>query len=273
MESVGHFQRIFNRPKSVIAMVHVRPLPGTPFYQGNFNTVMDKALNEAEIYIKHGIHGLMIENMHDVPYLNRKAGHEISTSMAVIGYMLKREFAIPVGIQILAGANKQALAAALASGMDFIRAEGFVFGHMADEGFMQSDAGELLRYRKHIGAEHIAVFTDIKKKHASHQLTADTDITEHARAAEFFRSDGLIITAGHTGEAVDVEELKAVRQQTRLPVLIGSGVTAENLDSYYPYTDAFIVGSYFKMQGKWQNPVDENRVHLLMERFRFLENT
>lgn len=49
--------------------------------------------------------------------------------------------------------------------MDFIRAEGFVFSHVADEGFMNSDAGELLRYRKMIDAENVAIFTDIKKKH------------------------------------------------------------------------------------------------------------
>ena len=55
---------------------------------------------------------------------------------------------------------------AQASGADFIRAEGYVFSHVADEGWMDSCAGELLRYRKLIGAENVLVFTDIKKKHS-----------------------------------------------------------------------------------------------------------
>lgn len=67
--------------------------------------------------------------------------------------------------QILAGANREALATALASNLQFIRCEGFVFSHIADEGFIDGSAGELLRYRKFIEADHIHVFTDIKKKH------------------------------------------------------------------------------------------------------------
>lgn len=78
---------------------------------------------------------------------------------------MKKTTGLPCGVQILAAANKEALAVALASGLQFIRVEGFVFAHVADEGLMNSCAGELLRYRKNIGAEHILVFTDIKKKH------------------------------------------------------------------------------------------------------------
>ena len=111
------------------------------------------------------------------------------------------------GAQILAGANKQALAAALASGIDFIRAEGYVFAHVADEGIIESNAGELLRYRKQIGADNILVFTDIKKKHSSHSITADVDLKETAKAAEFFISDGLIVTGSATGEEANQNDV------------------------------------------------------------------
>lgn len=60
--------------------------------------------------------------------------------------------------------------------MDFIPAEGFVFSHVADEGVMNSCAGELLRYRKQIGAENIQIYTDVKKKHSSHAITADISL-------------------------------------------------------------------------------------------------
>lgn len=108
----------------------------------------------------------MVENMHDIPYLNRQVGPEIVASMSVVCNEVKKEVNnLPCGIQILAGANKEALAVAKAAGLQFIRAEGFVFSHIADEGTMNSDAGELLRYRKQIEADDILVFTDIKKKH------------------------------------------------------------------------------------------------------------
>ena len=104
--------------------------------------------------------------MHDIPYLNRHVGPEIVAAMSVVCNEVKREVQnLPCGVQILAGANTEALAVAKAAGLDFIRAEGFVFSHVADEGLMNSDAGEILRYRKQIGADDVLVFTDIKKKH------------------------------------------------------------------------------------------------------------
>lgn len=50
-------------------------------------------------------------------------------------------------------------------GLDFIRAEGYVFSHVADEGIINACAGNLLQYRKQVGAENIQIFADIKKKH------------------------------------------------------------------------------------------------------------
>jgi len=261
------FQKIFGRQKAVIGMIHVEALPGTPKYGGDNGFIIEKALKEARIYKNAGIDALMIENMHDVPYLKNHVGHEISSLMAIIAYLIKRETGLPLGIQILAGANQAAMAAAFNSGADFIRAEGFVFGHLADEGYIDSNAAELLRYRKQIGAEHIAVFTDIKKKHSSHALTQDLDITEMAHAAEFFLSDGVIVTGIHTGSSADLEEIKQVKKATKLPVLIGSGITAENIETYLPYADAFIVGSYFKKDGYWENDLDENKIRSLMKIF------
>ena len=108
----------------------------------------------------------MIENMHDTPYLNQDVGPEITAAMSVICCEVKKIAPnLPCGIQILAGANRHAIAVAKACGLDFVRVEGFVFSHVADEGLMNSCAGELLRYRKHISAENVLVFCDIKKKH------------------------------------------------------------------------------------------------------------
>ena len=106
----------------------------------------------------------MIENMHDIPYIKGGVGHEVSTVMTLIAYRIKQETKLPVGIQILAGANKEALASANAAGIDFIRAEGYVFAHTADEGIIEAQAGDLLRYRKQIDAKDIAIFYRYKKE-------------------------------------------------------------------------------------------------------------
>ncbi len=267
------FKTVFgNQFKPVIGMVHVPALPGTPLNKLKPVEILKQSLHDARILVENGVDALLIENMHDVPYLKRKAGPEVVSMMSLIGHAMKQESGLPVGIQILAGANKEALAVAYAADLDFIRAEAFVFAHTADEGIMESDAGELLRYRKQIGAENIAVFTDIRKKHASHALTADLDIREHVSAARFFLSDGVIITGAHTGIQPDVEELRAV-QNMDIPILIGSGLTVDNMETFFPLADAFIIGSHFKYEGKWQNPPDPDRVKTFMNKVKTLRSS
>jgi uncharacterized protein len=193
--------------------------------------------------------------------------------MTAVAIEMKQAFQISLGIQVLAGANKEALAVALAAGFDFIRAEGFVFGHLADEGWMNSNAGELLRYRKQIGAEHIKVFTDIKKKHSSHFITNDISISETAIAAEFFLSNGVIVTGSATGEKASVDEVKTVKSTVKIPVIIGSGIDSDNIQEYWQSADAFIVGSSLKKEGNWENEVDKNRVIKLMQKVNQLKET
>lgn len=245
-------------------MIHLKALPGTPKNSLNSSQIIKAALYEAAIYKKAGVDAIMIENMHDVPYLKGGVGHEISSLMTLIGYLIKQQTQLPVGIQILAGANKEALAAAKAAGLDFIRAEGFVFAHVADEGFIDAQAGELLRYRKNINAEEIAIFTDIKKKHSSHAITNDVPLLDTAKAAQFFLSDGIIITGSHTGVSAPVEELKSLKD-LRVPILIGSGITRDNIADYWHLCDGMIVGSYFKKDGYWENELEYNRVSELMK--------
>jgi membrane complex biogenesis BtpA family protein len=259
--------KIFNISKPVIGMIHVNALPGTPKHSRTPDQIIDLAVEEAIIYKKAGVDAIAIENMHDVPYLKRECGPEIVSMMAVAGREIKAASGLPCGMQILAGANKEALAASYSAGLDFIRAEGFVFAHVGDEGLFESDAGELLRYRKQIGADSIKVFTDIKKKHSSHALTADVDIVETAKAAEFFLSDGIIVTGNVTGEKPDHDEVKTVSAVINIPVILGSGINIENFADFFNYADAFIIGTHFKKDNDWTEKVDKERVMLFMEKY------
>lgn len=264
---------VFTQEKSIIGMIHVPALPGTPLSKLEIRDIISSAIREAHLYEDMDLDGIMIENMHDTPYLNQSVGPEIIACMSVIGYQIRQEVNIPCGVQILASANKEALACAQAAGFSFIRAEGYVFGHVADEGYTESCAGELLRYRKQIGAEDILILTDIKKKHSSHAITSDVSIEDTAHAAEFFLSDGLIITGSSTGQEAGVDDLTSVRNSTRLPILIGSGITADNLGKYWSLADGFIVGSYFKENGLWKNSLSSERVQRLMDAVHALRIT
>jgi membrane complex biogenesis BtpA family protein len=254
--------------KAIIAMVHVGALPGTPRYAGSLKAVVERAREEALRYRDAGVDMLAIENMHDVPYCRGAVGPEITAAMAVIGHEVKQATGLRCGIQILAGANREAMGAAVAAGLDFVRAEGYVFAHVADEGILEGCAADLLRYRRQLGADDVLVITDIKKKHSSHALTADVDIVETAHAAEFFASDGVIVTGTATGHAADLDEVRSVAAVVKLPVLVGSGVTLENVQDYLQCADALIVGSYLKEGGSWEGAVSLERTKAFMAKVR-----
>lgn len=179
--------------------------------------------------------------------------------MTVVGLEVRRTVGLPLGVQVLAGANREALAVALACGADFVRVEGFVFAHVADEGVIESSAAELLRYRRAIGADRALVFADVKKKHSAHALTADVSVVETAAAAEFFLADGVIVTGSATGRAASPDEVREVAGAVAIPVLVGSGVTAENLADYAA-AHGVIVGSSVKEGGRWDRPLDPEAV-------------
>jgi membrane complex biogenesis BtpA family protein len=172
-----------------------------------------------------------------------------------------------VGVQVLSGGNHEAIAIAQAVGGagSFIRCENFVFGHVADEGILErAEAGPLLRYRRDIGAVGVKVFCDLKKKHASHAITADVSLAEAAEAAEFFGADGVIVTGTATGKPVSMRDVEEVRRATRLPLLIGSGVTPETVQPLLEHADGLIVGSYLKKGGHWANAIDPARCRAIV---------
>jgi uncharacterized protein len=260
----------FLKAKPVIGVIHVGALPGTPRNSSKVSQLVDAARIEANIYRDAGIDGLIVENMHDVPYLRGEVGPEVVAAMTAIGSEVKSASSLPVGIQILAGANIEAMAVAHAAGLDFIRAEGYAYAHIADEGFIQASAAKLLRYRRLIGAENVQVWTDIKKKHSAHAITADVSLGETAETVEFMGADAVIVTGNATGRPPNSEDVKEAKANCGLPVLLGSGISEENISHFYEAADGFIIGTSFKVDGLWSNTVDSSRVESFLKTMRRL---
>lgn len=262
MEAIG-------ATKALIGMVHVGALPGAPLHRLPVDELARQAAAEARLLADAGFDAVIVENMHDVPYVHAKHGPEITAAMTRAALAVREAVDLPIGIQVLSGGEREALAVAHAAGGLFIRCENFVFAHVADEGLLaKACAGELMRYRRTIGAEGIAVCCDLKKKHASHAITADLSIGEAAHAAEFFGADAMIVSGGFTGGAVDHDDVRTVKAATSRPVLVGSGVTAESAAELLQTADALIVGSAIKSGGHWSQPVDAVRAKELVRRAR-----
>ena len=262
MDRQGLVPSLFGAPRALIGVVHLDALPGTPRGGRSIDQIAESALRDARAYQAAGFNGVMVENMHDRPYLKRQVGPEVVAAMTAVLAQLRQEVKLPMGVQVLAGANQEALAVALAAGAAFVRAEGFVFAHVADEGIIESDAGTLLRYRRAIGAEGVRIFADVKKKHSAHAITADVDLADTVHAAEFFLADGVVVTGAATGRPADAADVRAASAAAGIPTLVGSGITAENVDAYAA-ADGFIVGSWVKVEGQWSNAVDRRRAETL----------
>ncbi|KAL3186526.1 hypothetical protein MRX96_027342 [Rhipicephalus microplus] len=214
---------------------------GAPFNKMKCKEIVDAACEEAAMYKKCGVDGVLVENMFDLPYVKpNQAGPELNAFMTRVCTEVKKILpSLPCGVQILAGNNKSALAVAAATGFQFVRAEGFVFGHVADE--------------------------DIKKKHCSHAITSDVSILETMKAAEFFQCDGIILTGGATGLPPSTTELQEVKAEATVPVLLGSGITENNVQDFFA-ADAVIVGSSFKHGNIWSGALNALQVEAFMEK-------
>ena len=256
---------LFSSSKPVIGVIHVGALPGTPRSSQSVSELVSSARSEARVYRESGVDGLIIENMHDVPYLRGEVGPEIVAAMTAVAIEVKGECGLPVGVQILAGANVEAMAVAHAAGLDFIRAEAYAYAHVADEGLIESSAARLLRYRKMIGATGVQVWTDVKKKHAAHAITADVSLGETAETVEFMGADCVIVSGSATGKAPTIADVREAKGHCRLPVFLGSGITERNIAEFYGGADGFIIGSAFKVDGTWSNTIYASRVMALMK--------
>jgi uncharacterized protein len=254
--------------KFLAAMIAIRPLPGSPMYDGDDGRILSQALSDLKHYRSAGVDAIVLENSHDLPYIKPPLPAAALKLTRRLARAIRNAWSAPLGIQMLEAANETALEIAEACDLDFIRAEGFVFAHVGGAGLIEGCAGRLLRRRNELGCEHIKIFADIKKKHCSHALTGDLDIVDEAKQAEFFLVDGLIVTGARTTEPPDAAELRRVEKHTKVPVLIGSGMTPQNIRQFLPLADGFIVGSTFREDGKFLGELDPGRLAAFMKAFR-----
>ena len=85
----------FTTRKPVVGVIHVGALPGTPASSLSVDELAGLAVREAALYREGGVDGLMVENMHDVPYLRGGVGPEVVAAMAVVGRAVKTEASLP----------------------------------------------------------------------------------------------------------------------------------------------------------------------------------
>lgn len=259
---------IFNVRRAIIGVIHCPAFPGAPRHDGRRpDALYDAAVRDAVAYAGGGVDGLIVENHGDIPFLRPgDIGPETIAFMTAATTRVIAETGLPTGVNLLANAPLPALAVAAASGARFIRVNQWANAYVANEGLLDGDAARALRFRKQIDAQQVAVFADSHVKHGAHAITGDRSIEEVTRDLEFFDADVVIATGHRTGDAVTDAELQTVASATDLPVIVGSGVTEDNVERILATARGTIIGSSLKEGGVWWNRVDPDRVTRFMQR-------
>jgi membrane complex biogenesis BtpA family protein len=263
-------QTLFGRSKAIIGVVHSRPLPGAPAYCGEaMEELYDYAVRESERYAQGGMDGIIVENHGDIPFSRpEEIGQETATAMAVMADRVQRAIGLPVGVNVLANGAMTATAVAKAAGAAFIRVNQWANAYVANEGIIEGPAARVARYRSWLRAEGLKVFADVHVKHGAHAIVADRSIPELTRDVEFFDADVVIATGQRTGDSATRDEIEAIKSATDLPVVVGSGVTLDNVGWILSICEGVIVASSLKREGVWWNEVDPDRVQRFMDRAR-----
>ncbi len=257
-------EQIFNTSNPIIGVVHLLPLPTSPRWEGNLKAVLDRAEQEATALASGGVNGIVVENFFDAPFAKDQVNPAVVSAMTLIVQRLMNLVTVPIGINVLRNDAESALAIAACVGAKFIRVN-VLNGVMAtDQGIIEGNAHQLLRYRRELGSD-VKILADVLVKHATPLGSADLklavkDTIERALA------DGIILSGWSTGSPPSVDDLKLARAVAgSTPILIGSGATWDNIPQLIQFADGVIVSSSLKRHGKIDQPIDPSRVRQFVD--------
>lgn len=264
--------KIFKKNKNIIiGAIHFPPLFGCKDFPG-LNIALKNALKDLKAFEEGGADGIIIENNYDVPH-KIIVDKETAEMMAHLGKEIKKIANFPIGVSVLWNDYKSALSIAKKIDAQFIRIPVFVDKVKTDYGEVFGNPKDVLKYRKKIDAESIAIFTDIHVKHA--ELLEKKTIGTSAIEAIKFGSDALIITGKWTGQAPILDDLVAVKNTAKdFPILIGSGIDKKNIKKLFEYANGAIVSTSLK-EGEvtddganiknWKQRINKNKVKELVK--------
>lgn len=260
-------KEVIGTEKAIIAMCHLLPLPGDPSFQKEkgMEYVVEMARKDLHALQDGGVDAVMFSNEFSLPYLTDVKTETVAAMARIIGE-LKSDIKIPFGVNVLWDAKKS-LDLAAATGALFVR-EIFTGVYASDFGIWNTNVGETVRHQYRIGAEKVKLLFNIVPEAAKY--LADRDIENVAKSTVFNnRPDALCVSGLTAGTETDSQILKRVKESVpETVVLANTGVRMQNLEQQLSIADGAVVGTTFKLDGKFENHVDQERVRAFMEKVR-----
>jgi membrane complex biogenesis BtpA family protein len=246
--------------RTLVGVVHLGPLTGSPRSGRGLRTVREHAVADARAHVAAGFDAVLVENHGDAPFFPRAVPPETVAAMAVVASVVRD--AVPadrsVGVNVLRNDAIAALAVASAASLDFVRVNVLAGAVVTDQGIVEGDAANVMRARAR-WAPGVRVLADVRVKHAA--PLAPRDLEDEVRdLVARAGADALVVTGRATGSAPAVETLRRVREAApRTPILVGSGATAGNVAALLAHASGVIVGTSVKRGGRTDARVDPAR--------------
>jgi uncharacterized protein len=256
--------QIFDNSQPVIGVVHLLPLPTSPRWGGSLKHILDRAEQEATALASGGVHGIIIENFFDAPFTSGRVDPAVISAMTLVVQRIMQMVDVPVGINVLRNDALSAMAIAACVGAKFIRVNVLTGVMATDQGIIEGNAYELLRYRRELGCD-VKIFADVLVKHAHPISVPNLTLAIHD-AIHRGLADGIILSGFTTGDAPTHKDLQEAAIACRdIPFLVGSGATVANIAQLLKYANGVIVSSSLKRNGQIQQSIDPNRVSQFVE--------
>jgi uncharacterized protein len=258
-------EQVFGVAKPAIAMAHLPPLPGTPLYDEHAGPdgIVEAVRRDVEILTAAGFDAVMFCNEGDRPYELSATFEGVATMARVVAEAAPHDR--PFGVDYLWDAQA-ALAVAAATGASFIR-EVVTGVYESDMGLWAPDAAKLLRRRRDLNAEHVAVFMNITPEFASTVGTRDVATTARSVSVSSL-ADVILVSGPMAGAEPSLDAVRDAKRGCDTPVFANTGVKSTNVRDFLGVADGVIVGSDLKVDGGTWNPVDPARAERFVAQVR-----
>ena len=248
---------MFGVKKPVIALLHLDALPGDPKYAGSLDGVLAHARKDLAALQDGGVDGVLIANEFSFPY-QPKVDY---VTVGVMGYIvgkLRDDIRIPFGVNIVLN-QLASLELAAATEANFIRSA-FTGVYMGESGFINTDAAATVRRKKELGLDDLKMLYKVNPE--SDAYITERDIRTITKSIIFgCDPDALCVSGSSAGSETDSDIIEKVSSVAGgVPVFCNTGCNAGNVVEKMNISDGVCVGTAFKVDGKFQNHVDPQRV-------------
>ena len=249
--------------RTLVGMVHLAPLPGSPDSRLSLTGVIEAACRDARTLTDAGFDAILVENFGDSPFRSTHVDPHTVACMTAVVRAVRQSVSLPIGVNVLRNDAEAALAIAAVCEAQFIRVNVLIGVYATDQGMIEGRADELLRYRRRIGSD-VAIWADVHVKHAL-PLSSSSIAQAAEETAYRGKADALVVSGIGTGKPTDLNDLQQVRMAVAdRPLVVGSGATCANVAALFETADAIIVGTAIKHDGITTAAVDSARARELV---------